>query len=67
MIKLQLNQHFCRAAKIFCRATNFMSDRSDIILQKLVLCIKELQYTHFQFGHLCSVTTAFLLLTPGIL
>ena len=32
-----------------------MSRRSDIMLQYLY--IKELQYMHFQFDHLCSVTT----------
>ena len=32
---------------------NFMSRGSDIMLQHLY--IQELQYTHFQFGYLCTV------------
>ena len=34
---------------------NFMALRSDIMLQHLY--IWELQYMHFQFDYLCSVTT----------
>ena len=36
------------------RDTNVMSRRSGIMLQHLY--IQELQYIHFQFDYLCSVT-----------
>ena len=57
MITLQLSQHLSR---ILCRvgvtSSNFVSCRSDIMLQHLF--IQELlQYMHFQFDYLCSVTT----------
>ena len=44
-----------RDKNILLRDTNFMSRRSDIMLQHLH--IQELQYMHFQFDYSCSVTT----------
>ena len=71
MIKLQLSQHLSRDKNILSRDTNFMSRRNDIIflsrdtnfmsrrndIMLQHLYIKELQYMHFQFDYLCSVTT----------
>ena len=56
MIKLQLSQHFCRVTKfILSRDTSLMSRGSDIMLR--LSCIQKLQYMHFQFDYMCSVTT----------